>query len=226
MDLTGIIAISGKPGLYKVVGQGKNSLIVESLIDGKRLPAHSSNKISSLEDITIYTTGEDAPLAVVLRAVYTKSDGGEGPSHKEDVGALRAFLLEVLPELDGERVYNSDIQKLFQWYNLLHKSGELKTRIEEAEKAAAEEAEKATEEAPGANTKKATAKKDDEGGEVKEAEMEEEKPAPKKVPAKKAAAKSPAKSTPSKTAAAKSAGGAKASSKAAAAPKKTGKGKV
>jgi hypothetical protein len=138
MDLTGIIAISGKPGLYKVIGQGKNAIIVQSLMDGKRMPAHSSNKISSLEDITVYTTGEDVPLSKVLVSFYEKQEGKEAPSHKEPVEQLKVYLEERFPDYDKERMYNSDIQKLFQWYNLLHSSGELKERMEKAAQASDE----------------------------------------------------------------------------------------
>lgn len=212
MDLKGIIAIAGKPGLYKVVGQGKNTLIVESLIDRKRMPAHSNNKISSLEDITIYTTGEeDARLEDVITAIFEKMKGEAAISPKEDMAKLKKALEQYLPDYDKDRVYNSDIQKLFQWYNLLQSSGELKER---AEKAAAEAAEaekaEAKEKKP---AKKAAAKTADDSVEV------EKKPA-----AKKAATKAGAKPTSPKPA-----GKPKATatnSKAASMPKKTGKGKV
>lgn len=122
MDLTGIISIAGKPGLYKVVAQGKNNVIVESLEDRKRLPAHANNRISALEDISIYTYDEDTPLKSVFTAIYKKEAGKATLSHKEDQVKLNAYLTEVLPNYDKERVYASDIKKVFQWYNLLHKS--------------------------------------------------------------------------------------------------------
>ena len=165
MNLTGIIAISGKPGLYKVIAQGKNSIIVESLVDNKRIPAYASDRISALDDISIYTYDEDAPLRDLLTAMYKKQDGKEAPSHKEDLSVLQAYIIEILPNYDQERVYPSDIKKMFQWYNLLLKSGNLK--LEEAEKE--EKAEK--------KPAKAKAK----------AEASEEAPA-KKAPAKKAPA--------------------------------------
>jgi hypothetical protein len=126
MDLTGIIAISGRPGLYKVIAQGKNNIIVESLIDNKRFPAYASDRISALDDISIYTYDDDAPLRELLSAVYKKEDGKECPSHKESLTVLQNYLLEILPNYDQERVYPSDVKKMFQWYNLLHKSGNLK----------------------------------------------------------------------------------------------------
>jgi hypothetical protein len=126
MDLTGIIAISGRPGLYKVIAQGKNNIIVESLIDNKRFPAYASDRISALDDISIYTYDDDAPLRELLSAIYKKEDGKECPSHKESLTVLQNYLLEILPNYDQERVYPSDVKKMFQWYNLLHKSGNLK----------------------------------------------------------------------------------------------------
>ena len=125
MNLTGIIAISGKPGLFKVVAQGKSNLIVESLEDGKKIPAHSKDRISGLEDISVYTYDEDAVLSNVLEAIYKKENGGLAPSHKEDKNTLLAYFLEILPNYDQERVYFSDVKKIFHWYNLLHKSGNL-----------------------------------------------------------------------------------------------------
>lgn len=123
MNLTGIIAISGRPGLFKVVAQGKNSLIVESLEDGKRFPAYSTDRISALEDISVYTYDEDVALGSIFEIIYNKEKGGEAPSHKADKLTLENYLLEVLPNYDQERVYFSDLKKIFQWYNLLHKGG-------------------------------------------------------------------------------------------------------
>jgi hypothetical protein len=126
MDLTGIISISGKPGLYKVIAQAKNSVIVESLEDKKRIPAYAADRISALEDISIYTHGEDKPLKEIYTDIYNKENGGATLSHKDDLKKLTSYLLEILPDYDQERVYSSDIKKLFQWYNQLHKSGNLK----------------------------------------------------------------------------------------------------
>ena len=133
MNLTGIIAISGRPGLYKVIAQGKNNIIVESLIDNKRFPAYATDKISALDDISIYTYDEDAPLKDLLTAIYKKEDGKMCPSHKESLTVLQNYLLELLPNYDQERVYSSDVKKMFQWYNLLHKSGNLKMEEEATE---------------------------------------------------------------------------------------------
>lgn len=155
MNLTGIIAISGRPGLYKVIAQGKNNIIVESLIDNKRFPAYATDKISALDDISIYTYDEDAPLKDLLSAIYKKEEGKMCPSHKESLTVLQNYLLELLPNYDQERVYSSDVKKMFQWYNLLHKSGNLKMEEEAAEATAIVEEETQSETA----TKKPTAKK-------------------------------------------------------------------
>jgi hypothetical protein len=123
MNLTGVIAISGRPGLYKVVAQGKNNVIVESLDDKKRFPAYSSDRISALEDISIYTYDEDKPLKEIIATIFEKENGGPAISHKESEANLVAYISEVLPNYDQERVYVSDIKKIFQWYNLCHKAG-------------------------------------------------------------------------------------------------------
>ena len=125
MNLTGIISISGKPGLYRVVAQGNNNVIVESLEDGKRFPAHSNNKISALDDISIYTYEEDVPLKDVFTSIYEKEKGGTAISHKESAAKLVEYMTKILPKYDQERVYSSDIKKLFQWYNLLHNANAL-----------------------------------------------------------------------------------------------------
>ena len=178
MDLTGIISISGKPGLFKVVAQGKNNIIVESLTDKKRIPAYSSDRISALEDISIYTYKEDVPLKVVYTSIFTKENGKETISHKESLAKLEAYLEEVLPGYDRERVYSSDIKKIFQWYNLLHKADLLKVEETKEDKTA----DKETKKKPAA--KKTTASPSKGGANATK------KAAPsKKAPAKSAASK-------------------------------------
>lgn len=191
MDLTGIISISGKPGLYKVVAQAKNSVIVESLEDNKRVPAYATDRISALEDISIYTYGEDKPLKEIYTAIYNKENGGATLSHKDDLKKLTAYLSEVLPDYDQERVYSSDIKKLFQWYNLLHKSGNLKLEETKEEKEEEEKTEKA-------------AKKSD------KAEKTEKKPATKKPAAAKKPATPKAATSPKSAAKPKTTGAVKA----------------
>ena len=126
MDLSGIISISGKPGLYKVIAQGKNSIIVESLVDKKRVPAYASDRISALEDISIYTLDGDEPLKDIYAAMLKKLGKDQAPSQKENMNVLQEFILEIIPNYDEDRVYASDIKKLVQWYNLLLKTGVIK----------------------------------------------------------------------------------------------------
>jgi hypothetical protein len=187
MNLSGIIAIAGKPGLYKVLAQSKNGLIVESLIDGKRTPAYSTHKVSALEDISIYTYSEDVPLSVVFKGVYDKENGGAAINHLSSGDELRDYLMTILPEYDQERVYASDLKKLFSWYNLMHKSGKLVLAEEEV----VVEESKAEEKAAKPAAKKITAKKDE-----KSEDEAPKKAAPKKKPAAKASEAAEAKKKP------------------------------
>jgi hypothetical protein len=127
------------------------------------VPAYSTDRISALDDISIYTYDEDAPLRDLLTAIFKKEDGKECPSHKDDLKDLTTYLLGLLPNYDQERVYPSDIKKIFQWYNLLHKSGNLKLEevVEEAsaEKKAPKAKKAAAEETEAAPKKKAAAPK-------------------------------------------------------------------
>lgn len=123
MNLKGLIAISGKPGLYKVAAQGRNNIIVESLDSGKKFPAFATDKISALEDISIYTYEEDVPLADVYGKLAEKTNYAKTISHKEKSELLREELTSFLPDYDEDRVYDSDIKKLFQWYNILVDKG-------------------------------------------------------------------------------------------------------
>ncbi|MGQ1891968.1 DUF5606 family protein [Thermophagus sp. OGC60D27] len=115
--LKGILAISGKPGLYKLITNAKNSIIVESLLDGKRMPAYATSKISSLEDISIFTIDGDVKLANVFASIFEKQV--EVDPKKASSNELKKAFKEALPEYDEERVYVSDIKKVFTWFNLL-----------------------------------------------------------------------------------------------------------
>lgn len=132
-----ILSISGRPGLFKLVNRGKNMLIVESLLNGKRTPAYARDKVISLGDIAIYTIEEDVPLADVLEAVKTKAEGKavDMKAFKSDA-EIRAYFKEILPGFDEERVHTSDIKKLFSWYNLLIDAGITDFAEPEAEEAA------------------------------------------------------------------------------------------
>ena len=119
-----ILSISGRPGLFKLVNQGKNMLIVEAVATGKRMPAYAHDKIISLGDISIYTNDEDTPLANVFESIKEKNEG-----KAVDVKALggekeiRAYFATILPDFDDERVYTNDIKKIFNWYNQLIAAG-------------------------------------------------------------------------------------------------------
>ncbi len=120
-----ILSISGKSGLFELVSQGKNMLIVESLIDHKKVPAYTHEKILSLGDIAMYTETGEVPLAEVFVSMKKKEDGKKVSldAKKADSKALAEYLASVLPDFDRERVYSSDIKKLISWYNILVETG-------------------------------------------------------------------------------------------------------
>jgi hypothetical protein len=162
--LKDILSITGKPGLYKLVSRGNNMLIVESLLDGKRMPTYARDKIVSLGEISMYTMGDDIALSEVLTKLGEK-EGLKVASidpKKADNDELRDFFGEVLPDFDRDRVYPSDIRKLVQWYNILIGAGITDFTVEEGD-----------------------------GGPVEEVKQEVKKPAPKQqVKTQKAAATS------------------------------------
>tara|TARA_B110000091_G_C13797267_1_gene468469 strand:- start:1335 stop:1757 length:423 start_codon:yes stop_codon:yes gene_type:complete len=119
MEFSKIISVTGKPGLFQVISQSKSSIIVESLTDNKRLAINSTQNVSLLENIAIYTHEEDVPLLEIFKAMFEKTAGKEAISHKESGKKLASFFAEVLPNYDDERVYTSNIKKVIQWFNLL-----------------------------------------------------------------------------------------------------------
>ena len=121
MDLSKILAISGKPGLYKLISRTKNGAIVESLIDGKRMPVFQSDKISSLNEISMFTYDEDYPLRKVFSNMYVKENHQPVADTVKNASkeALFTYFGEMLPDIDTERVHASDIKKTINWYNLL-----------------------------------------------------------------------------------------------------------
>ena len=137
-----ILSVSGKPGLYKLISQGKNMLILEALdATKKRFPVYGQDKVISLGDIAMYTDDEEVALAEVLESVKTKSNGGVTAIDYKKASAdeLQAFMAEVLPTYDRDRVHNSDIKKLIQWYNILVSNGVTEFVAPEAEEEAATE---------------------------------------------------------------------------------------
>ncbi len=138
MDLSIIISISGKPGLYKVVGRSRNGLIAESLADQKRIPVRTADKVSALSDISIFTYEDDLPLKEVLVKLFDHFETKNSPDKLEDEQWMSEELRKVVPEYDEERVYASDLRKLFRWYNLLNE----KNLIDKEEEAAEDPKEK------------------------------------------------------------------------------------
>ena len=139
-----ILSISGRPGLFKLVNQGKNMLIVESLATGKRTPAYAHDKVVSLSDVSIYTPEADEPLLNVFESIKQLTGGTQVDYKKMDDADLREYFAKVLPEYDRDRVYTTDIRKVFAWYNELIAAGVTDFKDNEiAEDQAAEEAEEA-----------------------------------------------------------------------------------
>jgi hypothetical protein len=172
MDLSRVIAISGKPGLYRLVSQTRNGFVVEDLDKGKKVSIAANYNVSLLDNVAIYGVSQEFPLAEVFFRIYKKENGGEAINHKSSGAELRAYMEQVLPEYDDTRVYDSDLKKLFQWYNILQSKGLLNIDLAAVEAAIA--AQQAEAEAAQA--------------EVATEEVVEEKPK-KKAPAKKAAPK-------------------------------------
>ena len=125
-----IISITGKPGLFRMLGHGNRRIIVEDITSKRRFPALERDKIISLGDISMYTTGKDKPLGEILDLVYAHQEGKEVDT-KKPAADLRALFREILPDFDEERVHDSDIKKLFSWYNLLLGAGFTKFKEEE-----------------------------------------------------------------------------------------------
>lgn len=123
MDLSKIISISGKSGLYRVVAQGRQALIAESLTDKKRIPVHSSVRVVSLDEVSMYTKGDDVPLSTVLENLHAKEKGKLSVDPKGDPEALYEKLGEALPDYDRDRIYSSDVRKFFTWYQMLVAAG-------------------------------------------------------------------------------------------------------
>jgi len=120
INVKDLMSISGKGGLFRFLAQARNGVVVESLQDKKRQVAPATARVSSLEDIAIFTTEEDMPLSEVFMKIHEKEDGGVSIDSKTPSEGLKSYFREVLPDYDDERVYISDIKKVLTWYNLLH----------------------------------------------------------------------------------------------------------
>ena len=131
MNLEGIINVTGKPGLYKVVSQGNNTVIVESFTDGKKTPLYSNNQANMLEEIGIYTYDDTKPLSEIFDDMAIKENAGQALSHKSSTNELTDYFREILANYDEERVYISDIKKVFQWYNTMQQHGLIELPKEE-----------------------------------------------------------------------------------------------
>lgn len=187
MDLSRVIAISGKPGLYRLVSQTRNGFIVEDLDKGKKVSIAANYNVSLLDNVAIYGVSQEYPLAEVFFRIYKKENGGAAIDHKSSGAELRAYMEQVLPEYDESRVYDSDLKKLFQWYNILQSKGLLNIDLAAVEAAiAAQQAEMEANQAE----------------EVATEEVKEEKPK-KKSTAKKATKTDDTEEKPAKKTAAK-----------------------
>ncbi len=131
--LKGIMSISGQPGLYKMVAEAKNRIIVESLTSGKRLPVSTTAKISTLEEIAIFTRTGDIPLKEVLKRISEQEKGNLYSDPKVSNQGIKSYFEIVLPDYDPERVYISDIRKVLTWYNILQEKKMLDFSEEEAD---------------------------------------------------------------------------------------------
>lgn len=185
MKLKEIVAISGIGGLHRIIGRTKTGLILETLDTKKRFPTSIQDKVSVLEDISMYTEDGDMSIAEVFVKL---NESGKVPTSKDDNKVQRKFLVDTI-KLDSERVYDSDIKKLLNWYNALKDSLDFSTLLDTEEEETAEETiEAKTAEAPKKAAKKTSKKA------AAETEEKEEK-APKKAAAKKAAPKKTAAKT-------------------------------
>lgn len=161
MDLSKVLAISGKPGLFLITSQGAGKLIVESLLDGRHTPAFANDKISSLEEISIFTTEDDIPLKDVFTSIHEKiGDKLDFDPKKASQVELKEKFVMVLPNYDEDAVYQSDMKKVFQWYQLLNDKGLLDFTVEEKKEETTEDAPATEEAAEKKPVKKAAAKKE------------------------------------------------------------------
>ena len=133
MGLNTILAISGRPGLFKLLTQTRGGFVAQSLLDNKKISVNAQSNVSVLSEIAVYTLTEELPLKEVLKKIIDKENGGlTSVNHKASKDDLEEYFFSVLSDYDEDRVYASDIKKIIQWYNLLHKN-ELLNLIDEEE---------------------------------------------------------------------------------------------
>ena len=138
MSFQKILAISGKPGLYELKVQTRSGFVAEALLDGKKITVGLRSNVSLLSEIAVYTYNEEVKLIEIFKTIAAKENGEPTISHKESDDKLKSYFREILPESDEDRVYTSDIKKIFNWYNILQPKGyvsveALNTEIKEEE---------------------------------------------------------------------------------------------
>jgi len=168
MGLEKVLSISGKPGLYELTAQTRGGFVAKSITEGNKISVNVRHNVSLLSEIAVYTYTEEVPLGTVFQKMYEKEDGKQGIDHKASKKELESYFAEILPDYDVDRVYQSDIKKIIQWYNLLVTNGFTDFSKEEKGDDKAEDAAKETgedadtkKEATG-KPKKTTKKKKDE----------------------------------------------------------------
>jgi hypothetical protein len=140
MDIKDFIAISGQPGLFKLVSQGKSIMVAENLETGKRMPVHSTSHVSSMEEIAIFTDTEDKPLKDVFFEIYQKEEGKTILDPKKSTNEqIKDYFATVLPGYDRNKVYVSDMKKIYTWYNILVTTGKVDWTKDEEQEPAKEE---------------------------------------------------------------------------------------
>jgi hypothetical protein len=143
MSFQKILAISGKPGLYELKVQTRSGFVAEALLDGKKITVGLRSNVSLLSEIAVYTYNEEVKLIEIFKTIAAKENGEPTISHKESDDKLKSYFREILPEFDEDRVYTSDIKKIFNWYNILQPKGyvsveALNTEAKEEEETPAE----------------------------------------------------------------------------------------
>ena len=134
MKLEGIINVSGKPGLFKIISRSNNIVIIESLTDQKRTSLYSHNQANLLDEIGIYTYNDTVPISDIFSEIAKKTSCGPSINHKSSKNELMNYFRDILPEYDEDRVYISDIKKVIQWYNIMQSVNLIKISKKETKK--------------------------------------------------------------------------------------------